>query len=242
MAPRAWVLIALAVGATSLSGATWLIHRSYQAALQHELEDSTGQVGQLRAQAELLRTEQEARRREIEAIRGEIKTAEAALAVARSEAEESRCQATHARVDAAVTVKQVSCFQQYAQQAQCSAERERSRADNTLFGALLGAGLAVATGGSSLLLTAGGGLLGASSGGGPCPAPECSLDPKKLRRLVLAEQGLKQLPTCTIAYEPQFLVVPEELAERELAREELARKRRKQEILQKLRERQRLRQ
>lgn len=240
MAPRALLMIVLAIGATSLSGATWLIHRNYQAALQHELEDSTGQVGQLRAQAELLRTEQEARRREIEAIRAEIKTAEAALAVARSEAEESSCQATHARVDAAVTVKQVSCFQQYAQQAQCSAERERSRADNTLFGALLGAGLAVATGGSSLLLTAGGGLIGASSGGGPCPDPKCTLDPKKLRRLVLAEQGLKKLPTCTIEYEPQFLVVPEELAERELSKEELAR-RRKQEFLRKLRERQRQR-
>lgn len=239
MTPRTTLIGASIAGATLVIGATLLIHRHYQAALRHELEDSTGQVGQLRAQAELLRTEQEARRREIEAIRGEIKTAEAALAAAKSEAEESRCQATHARVDAAVTVKQVTCFQQYAQQAQCSAERERSRADNTLFGALLGAGLAVATGGSSLLLTAGGGLLGASSGGGSCPAPECLLDPKKLRRLVLAEQGLQRLPTCTIEYEPQFLVVPEDLAEQEQAREELARRRRKQEILRKLREKRR---
>ncbi len=220
MTPRKILIGASIAGATIVSGATLLIHRHYRAALRHELEDSTGQVGQLRAQAELLRTEQEARRRESEAIRGEIKTAEAALAVARSEADESRCQATHARVDAAVTVKQVTCFQQYAQQAQCSAERERSRADNTLFGALLGAGLAVATGGSSLLLTAGG-------------------DPKKIRRLVLAEQGLQRLPSCTIEYEPQFLVVPEELAEQEHAREELARKRRKQEILRKLREKRR---
>lgn len=238
MTPRTMLIGALLAGATLVTGATFLIYRHYQAALRHELEDSTGQVGQLRAQAELLRTEQEARRREIEAIRVEIKTAEAALAVAKSEAEESRCQATHARVDAAVTVKQVSCFQQYAQQAQCSAERERRRANNTLFGALLGAGLAVATGGSSLLLTAGGGLIGAGSGGGPCPDPKCQLDPKKLRRLVLAEQGLKKLPTCTIEYEPQFLVVPEALAEREPSREELAR-RRKQEFFRKLRERQR---
>lgn len=230
------LLVTVAIGASVLAGATWLIHHNYQAALQHELEDSTGQIGQLRAQAEALRTEQEHRRREIDAIRGEIKTAEAALAVARSDAEESRCQATHARVDAAVTVKQVSCFQQYAQQAQCSAERESRRADNTLFGALLGAGLAVATGGSSLLLTAGGGLIGSSTGGGPCPAPQCTLDPKKLRRLVLAEQGIPRLPTCTTAYEPQLLAIPAELAERELSREERARKR-KRELLRKLRAR-----
>lgn len=206
--PRALILATVAGGLTTVAGSTWIIHRSYQAALQRELEDSTGQVGQLRVQAEALRVEQETRRREIEAIRADIQTAEAALATAKREADESRCQATLARVDAAVTVKQVSCYQEFAQQAECVAAHERRRADNTLFGVLAGAGLALATGGSSLLLTAGGGLVGASTGGGSCPAPKCILDPKKLRRLVLAEQGLKKLPACTKEYEPQFLVAP----------------------------------
>lgn len=206
--PRALILATVAGGLTTVAGSTWIIHRSYQATLQRELEEGTGQVGQLRVQAEALRVEQETRRLEIEAIRADIQTAEAALATAKREADESRCQATHARVDAAVTVKQVSCYQQFAQQAECVAAHERRRANNTLFGVLAGAGLALATGGSSLLLTAGGGLVGASTGGGPCPAPKCILDPKKLRRLVLAEQGLKKLPTCTEEYEPQFLVAP----------------------------------
>lgn len=227
MTPRALLLSFGAASLATVLTSTLLIRHGYNNALRHELEDSTGHVSQLRVQADALRAEQQRRRREIEAIRADIKTAEAALALAKSEADESRCQAKHARVDAAVTVKQVSCFQQYALQAQCSAERERRRADNTLFGALLGAGLAVATGGSSLLLTAGGGLVGAASGGGPCPDPKCTLDPKKLRRLVLAEQGLRRLPTCATEYEPQFLVIPEAPTRSEPSRREHERRKRK---------------
>lgn len=213
MAPRALLMIALAIGATGLSGATWLIHRNYQAALQHELEDSTGQVGQLRAQAESLRIEKEERRREIAAIRAEIEAAENSRASAKRDAEESRCQALHARMDAAVITKQVACYQQFAQQAGCKAARERDRANNTLFGALVGAGFAMATGGSSLLLTAGGGLIGSSSGGGSCPAPTCELNTKILRTQALREQGLAKLPTCEKPYEAQFLVSPEDVAD-----------------------------
>lgn len=208
LTPRALVVSTVVGALTTVAGSTWIIHRGYRAALQREIDESTGQVGQLRAQADALRVEQEARRREIEAIRADIATAEAALATAKREAEESRCHATHARIDAAVTVQQVQCYQQFAEQAACSAANERRRADNTLFGAIVGAGLAVATGGSSLLLTAGGGLVGAGTGGGSCPAPKCVLDRDKLRRRVLAEQGIKRLPACTSDYEPQFLIEP----------------------------------
>ena len=73
--PRTLIL-SIALGCATAGGATYVIHRNYQAALKHELEESTGQVGQLRLEAQALRDEQETRRREIEAIRTDIKTAE----------------------------------------------------------------------------------------------------------------------------------------------------------------------
>jgi hypothetical protein len=213
MGPRATLMIGVAIGAAVLSGATWLIHRNYQAALRHELEDSNGQVGQLRVQAEGLRIEQATRSREIAAIRAEIAAAEAALANAKRKAEESRCQAIHARMDAAVTAKQVGCYQQFARQAECMAAHERARADSTLLGALIGAGIAMASGGSSLLLTAGGGIIGSSGGGGPCPAPTCELNTRLLRFQVLREQGLQTLPPCETPYEAQFLISSQDVAD-----------------------------
>lgn len=193
-------------GLTVIAGSVWLIDDHYQRTLRRELEETTGQVGRLRVQAEALKVEQADRRRELDAVRAEIVGAEAALAAAQAQVANSKCQATHARVDAYVTLRQVQCYQQLATHAGCLATRERNRSDSTMLGVLLGAGAAIVTGGSSLVLTAGGGLAGASMGGGKqCPKPECTLDERTLRRRVLEDQGLLHLPTCATEYEPTFL-------------------------------------
>ena len=200
------------VFATCLTGlavtaaVVWVIDDHYQRALRRELEETTGQVGGLRVQAEALKVEQAEPRRELDALRAEIVGAEAALAAAQAQAEDSRCKATHARVDAVVTLRQVQCYQQLALHAGCLATRERNRSGSTMLGVLLGAGAATATGGSALILTAGGGMAGASMGGSKkCPKPECVLDERKLRRRVLEDQGLLHMPTCATEYEPAFL-------------------------------------
>lgn len=195
-------LTGLAVTAASV----WVIDDHYQRTLRRELEETSGQVGHLRVQAEALRVEQADRRRELDAVRAEIGRAEATLAAAQAQAEDSKCQALHARVDASVTMRQVQCYQQLADHAGCLATRERDRSDSTMLGVLLGAGAAIATGGSSLILTAGGGLAGASMGGSQrCPKPECVLDERKLRRRVLKDHGMLHLPACTTDHEPTFL-------------------------------------
>ncbi len=204
-------LTGLAVTAASV----WVIDDHYQRTLRRELEETTGQVGGLRVQAEALQREQTERRRELDAVRTQIADAEAALTTAQAKAEDSKCQALHARIDAVVTLRQVQCYQQLADHAGCLATRERNRADNTMLGVVLGAGAAIVTGGSSLLLTAGGGLAGASMGGSrQCPEPACVLDHRKLRRRVLKDHGLRNLPTCATEYEPAFL--EESVVSREL--------------------------
>ena len=209
-------------GLTLTGGAIWVINDHYQRTLQREIEENTGQVGQLRVQAEALRVEQADRRRELDTLRLEISRAETALATAQAAAEDSKCLATHARVDAAVTLKQVQCYKRFADHAGCVAANERTRSDNTLFGVLAGAGLALATGGSSLLLTAGGGMIGASSGGSRvCPAPDCVLDEQRLRRTVLAEEGIPDLPQCQREYESVFLTNTERLSEVEAIEREI---------------------
>lgn len=220
---RSIVIATCLTGLTVTAGATWVIHDHYQRTLQRELAESTGQVGKLRVQAQALQVEQADRRRELDAIRGEITRAEVALADAQAAAEDSRCLATRARVDATVMLEQVQCYKLLADHAGCLALRERTRAGNTMLGVLVGAGAAIVTGGSSLLLTAGGGLVGASSGGSrQCPAPSCVLEPRKLRRRALAQEGLRALPVCRGEYEAILLTddegaAPElETIEREL--------------------------
>lgn len=205
MSSRRIILLALATGVVLSAITTFIIHNRYEAALRREFEATSGQVGRLRVEADTLRTEQEDRRRELETIRGDIRTAEAALSTARQQAEDSQCHAQHARVDAAVTMKQVACYAQHAKRAECIAARESQRADDTMFGMLFGAGLAMATGGSSLLLTASGGMVGHASSGGPCPPPQCVLETKALKREVLTEQGLTRLPKCATPYNPPLL-------------------------------------
>lgn len=207
MTPRHLAAVTLLSSLSVTVGAIWIIQAHYQRTLQRELAESSGQVGQLRVQAEALRVEQAERRRELEVIKADIAQAETALSAAQAAAEDSQCLATHARVDAAVTLEQVRCYEQYAEQAGCVAANERERSDNTMLGVLAGAGLAIMTGGSSVLLTAGGGLVGASSSGSQqCPTPECTLDTKELRRKVLTEQDLGELPQCRKEYESAFLV------------------------------------
>ena len=91
-------------GLAMTAAVVWVIDDHYQRALRRELEETTGQVGGLRVQAEALKVEQAERRRELDALRAEIVGAEAALAAAQAQAEDSRCKATHARVDAVVTL------------------------------------------------------------------------------------------------------------------------------------------
>lgn len=199
-------------GLTVTAGSVWIIDDYYQRTLRREVEQATGQVGGLRVQAEALKIEQADRRRELDAIRAQIVSAEATLAAAQAQAEDSKCQAIHARVDASVTLLQVQCYQQLAVHAGCLATRERNRSSSTMLGVLLGAGAAIATGGSSLVLTAAGGLAGASMGGSKqCPKPECRLDERTLRRRVLKDQGMHRLPTCATEYEPTFLTASGEL-------------------------------
>ena len=207
MTPRRLAAVTLLTGLSVTAGAISFIRAHYQRTLERELAESSGQVGQLRVQAEALRVEQADRRRELEVIKADIAQAETALSAAQAAAEDSQCLATHARVDAAVTLEQVRCYKQYAEQAGCVAANERERSDNTMLGVLAGAGLAIMTGGSSVLLTAGGGLVGASSSGSQqCPTPECTLDIKQLRRKVLVEQDLGEFPQCRKEYESAFLV------------------------------------
>ena len=185
------VLLALLVGIAGLVVAVaFTVHYDVErSARTGELKGLELRIGQLKA-------EQAAHHEELEALQRSIDDARKELDAARRQERIAECRATNARIDAEIIVEQVSCYKQYADRYRCDADNQKARADNTLFGALLGTGLAIATGGGSLLVT-GGALLGASgSGNGECPAVQCELEPLAIESAILAKHGLAARASC----------------------------------------------
>jgi len=190
-AVRNAVLLSLVVGIAGLVAAvTFKIHYDVaRSARTGELKVLESRIGQLKA-------EQATHRGDLEAIQRSIDEARSKLDAARRQARIAECRATNARIDAEITVEEVSCYKQYADRYRCDANNQKAKADGSAFGALLGAGLAIATGGSSLL-AAGGALLGSSgSGNDECPAVQCELAPVAIEHAVLAKHGLSGRVSC----------------------------------------------
>ena len=143
-----------------------------------------------------LKAEQAAHHDDLEALQRSIGKARKELDAARHQARIAECRATKARIDAEIIVEEVSCYKQYADRYRCDANNQKAKADGSVFGALLGAGMAITTGGGSLL-AAGGALLGSSgSGNDECPAVECELDPLAIESAILARHGLAARASC----------------------------------------------
>lgn len=185
------VLLSLVVGIAGLVVAmAFKIHFDVaRSARTGELKVLESRIGQLKA-------EQAARRSDLEALQRSIDEARSELDAARRQARIAECRATNARIDAEITVEEVSCYKQYVDRYRCDANNQKAKADGATSGALLGVGLALATGGSSLL-AAGGALLGSSgSGNDECPAVQCELDPLAIESAILARHGLSARVSC----------------------------------------------
>jgi hypothetical protein len=185
------VLLSLVVGITGLVLAvTFKVHYDVaRSARTGELKVVESRIGQLRA-------EQAAHHDELEALQRSIGEARRDLDAARRQARIAECRATNARINAEIIVEEVSCYKQYADHHRCDANNQKAKADGSVFGALLGAGLAIATGGSAAL-AAGGALLGSSgSGSDECPAVQCELAPLAIERAILARHGLAARASC----------------------------------------------
>ena len=188
------VLLSLVVGIAGLVVAvTFKIHYDVaRSARTGELKALESRIGQLKA-------EQAAHHDDLEALQRSIDKARKELDAARHQARVAECRATNARINAEIIVEEVHCYKQHADRYRCDANNQRAKADGSAFGALLGAGMAIATGGSSLL-AAGGALLGSSgSGNEECPAVQCELDPLTIERAILARHGLAARATCSDA-------------------------------------------
>lgn len=188
---RKSVFLSLVVGIAGLVVAvTFKIHYDVaRSARKGELKVLESRIGQLKA-------EQAAHHDDLEALQRSIGKARRELDAARRQARIAECRATNARIDAEIIVEEVSCYKRYAERYRCDANNQKAKADSTAFGALLGAGLAIATGGSSLL-AAGGALLGSSgSGNDECPAVQCELAPLTIESAVLARHGLAARASC----------------------------------------------
>lgn len=147
------------------------------------VEDLAG----LRKQALDLQDEQITRRRQLLAIEEQIAAARTELVESRQQAHASACAARKARIDAEVATRRMQCQKARAEQSRCHARNAEDRADGMVGGGLLGAGLALVTGGSSLLLTAGGMVVGGSGGGRRCARPSCETSEGRLRTIVERE-------------------------------------------------------
>lgn len=185
------VLLSLVVGIAGLLVAvTFKLHDHVAwSARTGELTALESRIGQLKAT-------QAAHHDDLETLQRSIDKARRELDAARHQARIAECRAASARIDAEIIIEEVRCYKQYADRYRCDANHQKARADGTAFGALLGTGLAIATGGSSLL-AAGGALLGSSSSGNdPCPVVRCELAPLAIKSAVLARHGLAARTPC----------------------------------------------
>lgn len=137
--------------------------------------------------------------RKLNRARDDIAAAEATVAKAKADAEFEECRATVEKTRAEVTARRMRCARAVATTARCVSEQERNRATATAGGALLGLGIAIATGGAALPLVGGGLLVGAATGeaiAAECPMPQCVESLANLEHDVLDEIGLGELPMC----------------------------------------------
>ncbi len=193
---RSWLArhvaaISLVVGVVG-SGVAVLATLRYNAAVSAR----TGRVTELDARIEGLKTEQAARRVDLDLLHQSIDKSRNELLGAQRQAQAAQCHASNAKLDAEITVEQVRCYQQMSNYSACDANNQKDKAEGAVFGALIGAGLAVVTGGGSLLAV--GGVVAGASGNGneACPAVQCELDPNVIESTVLAKHGLSKRSVC----------------------------------------------
>ncbi len=160
------------------------------------ISSRAGDLKSLEARIDALQVEQVARREDLQRLHQSIVESQNELATAQRRTQRAQCQADNARLDAEVTVRQVTCYKAIADRAACDAKNAKDKTDGSLFGALIGAGLAVATGGGSLLAVGGAALGSAESGNHECPAVRCELDPAAIESGVLAIHGLSHRKSC----------------------------------------------
>lgn len=178
--------------------------KKYQTQFSHSSPESV-EIGQLSKSVEALRAEQEKRKTELAKVEEDIRTAQQKLTIAKAEAEQSRCEANNSKIYAKIAAKQAQCYREEAAYSQCVAKTSKKQADDTLAATVVGAGLAVASGGSSLVVGAAAGL-GATAAHGAGSSSKCdSLIPQcehnwgALESEVLEEEGLESRPSCSLS-------------------------------------------
>ena len=150
------------------------------------------------AQIQALERTQQQRRTELEQVQAQITTAQEQLRVEQERVEQARCDASRTEVQAAASRLAADCLELQLRHAQCTAAAARAAADNTMGGMLIGAALAVLTGGAAAPLMAGGAMAGRTVAGanGACGIPpSCSLEASDHVATALRERGLEVLPT-----------------------------------------------
>jgi hypothetical protein len=196
---RSWIVGNLAVVSFVVGVAGIVAAVALKVRYDVALSSRTGELQVLQSRIEHLKTEQAALHANLEALHRSIDESRDELMMARRQAQVAQCRAVDAQLDAEVTVEQVRCYQQYAEHARCDADNQKEKADGTIFGVLIGVGVAMATGGGSLLV-AGGAVVGsAGSGNDECPVVQCDLDPVVIESVVLARHRLSQRVPCEAA-------------------------------------------
>jgi hypothetical protein len=145
-----------------------------------------------------LSNEQQKRETELTETRQKIDAAARELKYAQAELEFFRCEVRTAGILSAARTGFASYMRDVALYERCEAANEAKRSKSTLFGTLLGVGLAAATGGGSLLLAGAGaavGSAGASSEVCPPKPPEVRTEDSFVAD-ALAKEGLAAMPVC----------------------------------------------
>jgi hypothetical protein len=145
-----------------------------------------------------LYNEQQKRESELTETKQKIDAAAKELKYAQAELEFFRCEARTAGILSTARMGFAAYMRDVAQYERCEAANEARKSKSTLFGTLLGVGLAAATGGGSLLLAGAGaavGSAGASSEVCPPKPPEVRTEDSFLAE-ALAKESLTAIPVC----------------------------------------------
>jgi len=145
-----------------------------------------------------LSNEQHKRDSELTETKQKIDAAAKELKYAQAELEFFRCEARSAGILSSARTGFASYMRDVALYERCEAANEAKKSKSTLFGTLLGVGLAAATGGGSLLLAGAGaavGSAGASSDVCPPKPPDVRTEESFIAD-ALSKDNLTAMPVC----------------------------------------------
>lgn len=182
------VIAAGVVAAVAAAGGTWAFATSTMGRAATGIEERIA----------ALAAEQKQREEELGQTRQKIDMISQEVQVAQAELEYHRCEARNAGIMAAARTAFAEYMRDVALFERCVAANEARKSNDTLFGAVLGLGLAAATGGGSLLLAGAGAVAGAAGS----ESQVCPPKPPEVRQeadfLVdaLKRERMAALPVC----------------------------------------------